>query len=884
MRRLFALLAMLGALWVVPGARAAPQDFGLESVEAELSSTQAGGHPDLTFSFEVKQDPASEPNPFGLKDSYATTRNVRFDLPPGLVGNPNVLGVPQQCKVKELLSYGESGGGCPNGSQIGRSTIFAYGLNNSLTEPVYMMAPPGGDVVARLGLIAGLFPTFVDLRVRSESDYGLVAEITEASAEARLIKAETTTWGVPADPSHDNERCTPAEVLQVQCLVSESRPPGSIPLSFMTNPTRCGVPLAMSVSASSWVEPDRFDTLSASFPPITGCNNLPFGPTLEVQPTSRAAALPTGLDITLQLAAAEGASVLEPSHMRDIRIAFPPGLAVNPGSAEGLGTCSAEQVRFGTREASQCPDEAKLASTEFEIPPLSRRMKGAIYLREPEPGNPFRVWVVADDLGAHVKLPGQLEVNRGNGQIESIILDSPQVPVREAVVSLFSGARAPLLNPSSCGTYLTHWQITPWSGGRSASNYAPMTIDRGCDTGGFDPKLSGGTTDPTAGKHSPFVFALRREDGEQNPAALDITLPQGLAATFADLPRCEGADAVSGHCPPGSRIGKVIAGVGAGSAPLWAPQPGRRPTAVYLSGPYKGAPFSIVAVVPAQAGPFDFGDEVVRSAIYVDPVKAQGIVRSDPLPQIIEGVPIPYRTIYVEIDHPNFTLNPTSCKPKSIDATVTSSQGAVAKPSTRFQAVDCRSLPFKPKLTFHLRGGAKRGAHPRLRAVLEARPGDANIGAASVALPHSEFLDQAHIGTVCTRVQFAVHICPAASIYGHAVAKTPLLDKPLSGPVYLRSSSNQLPDLVVLLAGEIEVELASRVDSVNGGIRNTFEFVPDAPVTSFVLTLKSGSKGLLVNSTDLCAKAHRATAKFTAQNGRKLTLHPEMQASCGKQG
>jgi hypothetical protein len=864
--------------------------FGIESVDASLSTTQAGDHPDLVVSFGIKADPESEANPFGLKDGYATTRDVRVELPPGLVGDPNVLGLPQQCTLQGIATstdYPAPGAGCPNGSQVGISKIVTYDAG-VLCEPLYMMEPPGGDVVARIGFLAGLFPTFLDFKVRSESDYGLVAEINDASTQARLIKAETTTWGVPADPKHDTERARPDEALFGGCVNTEPRPPGSRPLPFLTNPTRCGVPLELRVSVTSWAEPQRFDTESAAFPQIIGCNRLPFGPSLTVEPTAHRAASPTGADVTIRLPASDGVNVLEPSQMREIRVQMPQGLAFNPSAGDGLETCSPSQVGLGTREASHCPDAAKLASTEFDIPVLERNLRGAVYLREPEPGHPFRIWITADDLGLHVKLAGELEVDKSTGQITEVTTEIPQAPVREAKLLFKSGFRAPLVTPDKCGTYRTSYEFVPWSGGPPVRSSTPMTIDGGCDTGGFAPELQAGTTDASAGAFSPFLFTITREDGEQNPQGLDITLPTGLVASFAGIPRCEGTATETGACPTESRIGKVVAAVGAGPTPLWIPQPGKRPTAVYLSGPYKGAPLSIVAVVPRQAGPFDFGDEVVRSAIYVDPVTAQATAKADPLPQMIEGIPINYRTLHVILDRPNFTLNPTGCREKSVDATVTSNKGAVANPSSRFSAVNCASLPFRPKLTLRLKGGTKRGAHPALTATLRNRAGDANIASVVTAFPPSEFLENAHIRTVCTRADFAASNCPAGAIYGTAKVWTPLFDEPLTGNVYLRSSNNLLPDLVPDLRGPaslpVRIEAAGRTDSVNGGIRNSFDQIPDAPFSKLVLQLQGGRKGLLVNSRDICAHAYRATVRMTGHNGRKRTLHPALQAQCGKKG
>ena len=544
--------------------------------------------------------------------------------------------------------------------------------------------------------------------------------------------------------------------------------------------------------------------------------------------------------------------MLEPSQIKDIRVTMPEGIEINPSAADGQGVCSAVQVRFEENAAAECPGDAKMAATEFEVGGLPRRMKGAIYLREPEPGNPFRVWVVADDLGAHVKLEGQLNVDKTTGQIESIVLDNPQVPLREVRLFFKSGFRAPLITPGGCGTYYTHYEFTPWSGGPPAVGNAPMTIDEGCDSGGFDPGLQAGATNPLAGQHTPFHFILRREDGEQNPASLAMSLPPGLAATFTGVARCEGADAASGHCPPASAIGSVSAAVGAGPTPLRVPQPGKRPAIVYLGGPYEGAPASVVAVVPKQAGPFDFGDEVVRSAVYVDPETAQATVKSDPLPQRIEGVPVGYRELHVAVDRPGFTINPTSCEQEQARANVTSAEGAVADVSAPFAATGCGRLPFKPKLGLRLFGGTHRGAHPRLRAVLQMPAGGANIARSSVALPHSEFLDQAHIKTVCTRVQFNEgggngERCPPGSIYGHVKAITPLLDQPIEGNMYLRSSSTRCPTWSSPCTARPRCRSRStsvgRVDSVNGGIRTTFEGVPDAPVSKLIAELPRRQEG-----------------------------------------
>ena len=431
-------------------------------------------------------------------------------------------------------------------------------------------------------------------------------------------------------------------------------------------------------------------------------------------------------------------------------------------------------------------------------------------------------------------------------------------------------------------TYGTAYSFAPHSNDPAVTGSAQMTIDEGCGDRGFAPQLKGGATDPRAGHFSPFVLDLVREDREQDLAGFEVTLPDGELAKLKGVPLCPDAAAAAGACPAESAIGSLAAASGPGPAPLWIPQPGKPQPAVYLAGSYKGAPYSVVAVVPAQAGPFDLGNVVSRSALRLDPETARATVATDPLPQIIEGVPISYRRLHVLVDRPGFMLNPTDCSEQKITSTIASIQGTVAHPSVRFQVDGCKALKFKPKLSLKLRGGTRRSDYPALISVLRARAHDANLGDISVALPHSEFLAQEHIGTICTRVQFAAGKCPKRSVYGKVKAWTPLLDKPLKGPVYLRSSDHPLPDLVLSLRGAVDLAIPGRIDSKHGGIRVSFETVPDAPVSKVVLQMKGGAKGLLTNSTNICLRRHRATIAMAAQNGRTFSARPVLEVSCRK--
>ena len=882
-RRVVALIAAVVAvlLAVAPAAWGAADEFAVESVSTSLSSPQAGAHANFTIGFELTTDEGGAP--------FARAKDLEFALPPGVIGNPQ--GFPR-CTVAQFGVEPEQSE-CPVDSQVGVSEITIDGApSGTFTEPVYNMAPPkGSDIVARFGVYAAIYPTFINVRV-DPIDYSLVASVEGAPSASGLVAATTTFWGVPAAVENDDLRLTPAEGLGGETPIG-GRGANLPPEPFMTNPTDCTTQRTLTLTARSYQLPDQPSVKSAAFPSIIGCDKLNFAPILTATPTSNEAASPTGLDATLTIPQDESAQGRGTSTLRSAVVSLPEGMTINPAAGNGLEGCSSEQVGFEKDVAPACPDASKLGTVEVEVPALEDTLHGSVYQRTPEPGHLFRFWLVTDEQGVRLKLPAEIRLDPVSGRVTTVfsgidVLGGlPQVPVASFELHVNGGPYAPLATPSQCGTYQTRYAFTPWSGKPGAKGQTPMQITSGCGKGGFSPRLAAGTTQPNAGAFSPLSFTLTREDGEANPRAIALHLPQGLLAKLGGVPLCPDAQAATGACPGGSRIGSVAAAAGVGSAPLWIPQPGKAPTAVYLAGPYKGAPYSVVSVVPAQAGPFDLGLVVNRAAIQVDPTTALATITTDPLPQILAGVPIAYRALNVLVDRPQFTLNPTSCEAKQIRATVTATNGAVAEPTAGFQATNCAKLGFKPRLSLKLKGATKRAGNPALSSVYRPRPGDANLERLVLRLPHSAFLDQAHIRTICTRVQFAAgagngHECPAASIYGQARAFTPLLDRPLEGPVFLRSSSNPLPDLVLALRGPIEIEASARIDSFGGGIRATFPALPDAPLTRVIVDMQGGKKGLIVNSTDLCASKNRADAKLAGQNGGSYRARPEVKANCSK--
>nr|MDQ3726263.1 hypothetical protein [Actinomycetota bacterium] len=757
---LVALIVGALAAWPLPAGAADEFDkYGLESISVSLSTTQAGAHPDFTTSFELTEKDGQP---------YAQTRDIEVDLPPGLVGNPQAI---PYCTVSQFGNLPQESA-CPVDSQVGITEVTLGGaFQGSFSEPIYNMKPPAtGDVVARLAFYAAGYPTFINVRV-NPIDYSLTATMEGASSAAGLLAAETTLWGVPADPAHDKERLTPQEAVNRE-FPEEGRPASLPPAPFMTNPTDCTLQRQVTIRARSYQLPDQPSSKTVPFPQITGCNKLTFQPTFTATPTNPEASAPTGLDAELTIPQDETPQGRASSTLKSAVVTLPPGMTINPAAGQGLAACSPEEVGFGTAKASACPAAAKIGSAEIEVPALQDTLHGAIYQRTPEPGHLFRFWLVTDEQGVHLKLPAEIVVNPVTGQLTTVFAGvpslggNPQVPVSNLKLHVFGGPRAPLATPAACGTYQTAYEFAPWSGKPATTGETPMQITTGCGKGGFAPGLAAGMRSLRAGSFSPFVMTLTRQDGEANPASLSVTLPQGLLAKLGGVPLCSDSAAASGACPAGSRVGSLKAAAGVGGAPLWISQPGKAPTAAYLAGPYKGAPYSIVSVVPAQAGPFDLGTVVNRAGIYVDPETAIATIKTDPLPQILEGVPVLYRTIHVDIDRPDFTLNPTGCGPKKIQAHVIASNGAAANPSDSFQATNCAKLNYTPKLKLTFKGSTKRTGNPAVKAVLTQPANQANTAGATVILPPSQFIDQAHINNPCTRVQFNANACPAGSILG----------------------------------------------------------------------------------------------------------------------
>jgi hypothetical protein len=920
MRRFAIALAVAGVTLFCSSvaAQADPSEYDIQEVGASASTVQAGAHPDFKASVQLKKDAKGK--------LPSRTRDFIFDLPPGLVGNPNAI---PKCTTSQLvgtdISNPSNETGCPQASQVGVVQVELFdSLDNPLKpifEPVYNMEPGEGEP-ARLGFIGQVFPILIRTRLRSDGDYGVTAIAEGGSAFVSVASAANTIWGVPAAKSHDSQRITPYEAIHNEGEPEEpggKRPSGLVPTPFMSNPTRCGVAQGVDITAIPYVPANLEAEMFAPMTPNSSCELLDFSPQMSILPTTTEANSGAGLDVELTFPqeGLENPNVTAEAAQKKVAVTLPEGVTVNPSQAVGLEACT--EAEFERETASSppgagCPEASKVGSLVAHSPLLDEAAEGSLFVAKPY-ANPFGTLIALymvfkiPDRGIVVKLPAKVEVDPQTGQLTTTVDEIPQLPVASFQLHFRSGPRSPLVTPAACGTYKSTATFTSWADPANPVTLRPgFEIDRGsgggpCPSGvpPFHPGFSAGALSDTAGAFSPYQLRFTRNDDEQELTKFSVTMPPGVVAKLAGVSRCSdeaiaaarsrsgSEELASPSCPASSEIGQVLGGAGVGPVLTYAS--GK----LYLAGPYNGDPLSVVAIVPAVAGPFDVGTIVTRQALRLDPDTGQAQVdgaNSDPVPHILAGIPLRVRDVRASVNRPSFTLNPTDCEPLAFQASVwgggldpfSTADDAPQSVASRFQVADCGLLGFKPQLSLKLSGTTHRGGHPALRAVLRPRAGDANIASAQVTLPRSEFIEQSHFRTICTRVQFAANQCPAGSVYGHVTAFSPLLDEPLAGPVYLRSSSHQLPDVVFALHGIVDINVVGRVDSIKGRLRTTFESVPDAPVSKAVLTMQGGQKGLFVNSTNLCAGTQRATADFAGQNGKTRSSHPVVDNSCRSGG
>ncbi len=950
MRRVVAVLALgLAALpWGAPAAQAnfdflpGAEGFDISAIaDGGAPAASAGAHPyelDFSVGFSQVAESNGQPGPFPDGD----LRDLRIEMPPGLIANPNAL---DKCSLVDFhtprsspFEAGRSGESCPDRTQVG--TIELKTSAGGVRRFGLFNLEPAPGVAAQLGAAPYGSPVVFDIGLRPNPDgsYVLVLGASNFSQALDAYGIELALWGTPWAASHDDERGTclnEAEPVFPWAKCSVGDPVHNAPFAYLTLPTRCGTALAFEATASAWQQPEPVAAqalnrdLGGDGVELRHCEELPFEPQPLGFLTDTKASSASGYNFRLKQ---DIEALIAPdrrvfSAVRKAVVALPDGVTINPSVGAGLGACAPAQFAAESAFSPQgagCPNAAKIGDFSMRSPLFDEWIEGAIYLALPDDPatskggaeNPFdsliAVYLVArlPARGILVKVAGQILPNPTTGTLTATFDGLPQIPYTDLDLSFRTGQRAFLISPARCGAAITALKLTPWAEGVSDFNgNTESQIETGIDGGPcpagtppFAPGAIAGGVNSNVGSYTPYFIRLTRRDTEQEITSYSLVLPKGITGKLAGIPFCPDAaiqvarsnrgEAETAHqsCPAASLVGHTLSGYGVGPALTYSP--GR----IYLAGPYHGSPLSLVTVNAATVGPFDLGTIVIRSAFDVDEHTAQLRIdsrASDPIPHIIDGVPLHLREVRLYVDRPEFTHNPSSCEASSLVSTLTgsgarfddSTDDSTATVSKPFQLLNCLTLGFQPKLGLRLRGGSRRGSYPELRASFVSRgPQDSNLKEIAVTIPHQMFVAQEHIRAICGVAQFESESCPPGSAYGHAVAYTPLFDQPLRGQVYLRSApGRRLPDLVASIkSGAVRIVLEGRIGSgKDGGIRAFFSNLPDAPIERFVLTLDGGRRGLLVNSANVCSTPPVASVKGLAQNNIGAVFTTVLRGRCG---
>jgi hypothetical protein len=840
--------------------------------------TQAGSHP-YAFNFTYEMNLRDENGTYYIPAGHEEIRNLTVNAPPGFVGNATAV---PRCP-RALFDEGGVLPECPASTQIGELT-FALGEGGLPGEPqivfrvpVYNLAPPPG-MAAQFGLELLGVDTFLDAGVRSGGDYGISVHVNHVP-QRELAWASLTLY----NPSST---------------------------AFLTMPTSCSRPLTFSASAFSWRSSST--TAEASAPllnsegepaALTGCEQLGFGPSLSVAPDTSYSDTPAGLTVELTTPQ-EG--LTEPgghamSNIEDTKVVLPEGVAINPGQATGLQACQPSQdglERLPDGEENDgppsCPNASKVGTDEIETPLLAKPLVGNVYVVQSNPPD-LKLLVAASGEGVNVKLVGNVHLNEQTGQLTSIFEETPELPFTHFRLSFSGGAQAALATPTNCGTYTTTSDFTPWASPFLPDVFPSSGFQIASGPGGgacsssplpFSPELIAGSTTDQAGGFTDFSLLLRRGDGQQRIDGLQFKAPEGLTGFLSKVPLCTNAQAEANECPAASKIGHTVVESGPGPYPLVVPEPGQEPAPIYLTEAYDGAPFGLSIVVPLHVGPFVLPTQRVRAKIEVDPYTSALTITTDPLPQVVAGVPTDLREIDAVIERPEFMVNPTNCDPQEFSGTAYGTPppgqpgpGASAAISSHFQVGSCRALEFSPEFSVSTSSKTSRTNGASLTAKVSYPPvaqgSQADIGLVKVELPKQLPSRLKTLQKACTSAQFEANPagCPAASLIGRAVVHTPLLPVPLTGPaIFVSHGGEAFPSLTVVLQGDgVAVDLVGTTFISKAGITSTtFKTVPDDPFSTFELTLPEGPYSALTANGALCGQKLTMPTQFIGQNGAEI--------------
>jgi hypothetical protein len=868
MLRRFAVLVTFAFFAIgVPSAWAA---VTITSFSAEAASTLAGAHADASTSFSFLTTIDAEQ---GIIPSGGQPRDLVFEVPAGLVGNPQ--------DVPHCPDAAFAVDGCATDTQVGAGSVtVALGTNGGLPVPipieVYNLTPPG-NAPALFGLQVDITnfvnpQQLITVTAHAADNYAVTLTVPELAhiSDGVVLGSSLTLWGVPADPSHDAQRAC-VQNGGLGCPSAAPRTP------FIENPTDCSETPITTLSVNTYEDAGTFATATATSPNPSGCQTVPFDPSISLTPDSTRAGAPTGLGVELSVPQSKDPYGQGVSELKQAVVTLPQGMTVSPSAASsGLQGCTDGQFGAGSDSPAQCPAASVIGADEVESPLLAGPLTGKVYLgqplsTDPTSGQMFRIFQELQGFGLDVKVQGSVVANPQTGQLTATFSNLPELPFEHFRLHFTNSANAVLVNPPTCGLNTTITHLYPYSNPATpatpSSSFTTSYDGNGSPCPAalpFAPSSAISTASSQAGGFSPLTVSFSRGDGMQPLGQITANLPPGLLGYVSAVPLCEAADAAAGTCAASSRVGVVSTTAGAGSDPLTVPG------SVYLAQGSGGYPFALSVVVPAVAGPYDLGNVVVLVNLKVN---SDGSITaiSGPLPAILDGIPLDIRSVALTTDRPGFTFLPTNCAPLSMGGTATSLSGSVAPISAAFQASGCASLPFAPSFTVATQGSTSKANGASLTVRIAQKPGEADIHSVHVELPLQLPSRLTTLQKACTETQFANNPagCPAGSVVGTAKAITPTLSSPLTGPALLVSHGGAaFPDLEMVLQGEgVTVILDGQTDIKKGITSSTFASAPDVPLSAFQLTLPQGPYSLLAATGTLCTSKLLMPTTIVGWNG-----------------
>jgi hypothetical protein len=885
---ILALLAgsTVGALALAPAALAA-EEFGVKGFQTGACknvnpkegctepATQAGSHPVFSVTAFTFNNEAG--NPVG------PVKRIRVDSPAGFITNPHAI---PTCENKELEE-----GKCPPASQMGVevATVYVGGKDVTAELPVFNMVPPPG----RPADFAYMSPT---------------GPVNILGGVSWYDESEKVKGGVPTGDSHEYY-----EILGISNatpLVSSTLLFLSAPNStFLTVPTSCIGPTTNYLEVESYTGQIK----NYSFTPVppatpvtlqtTGCDAVPFEPSLALSPETKQSDAPTGATVEVKVPQTQNPLTLASAHLKTSKVVLPEGMTLDPSAAHELEACTPEQIKIGTNREITCPARSVIGTATAETPAVlppgeptekaEGQLTGKIYLGETSPGPitgpPYTIYVAVESekYGLGMRLRGKVEPDSTTGQLTTTFEENPQEPFSSLKLSFKGGPLAVFANPLKCGPASASGGLSPWSGNPEAIVAStPFTVG-GDNAGGacasplpFALTQSTSNQSSAAGALTSFTFNLGRGEGQQYLSQVKAVLPAGLLGPIPSVTLCGEAEANAGTCSANSQIGAAAVTAGSGPTPF-AFTGGR----VYLTGPYNGAPYGLSIVVPAEAGPFSLGNVVTRATINVEPYTYRLVVTST-LPRVFKGIPLRLRNIAVAINRQSFLSNPTSCAALSTDSTLSafitpgSGEGATQNLSSPFQVGECDKLAFKPSFSAITGSKTSKANGASIEVSITQPAKQSNIRQVTLQLPKQLPSRLTTLRKACLAATFEAGpppgACPTTARVGSATVTTPVLPDKLTGPAYLVSHGGQaFPDLDLILQGDgVTVVLVGHTNISNSGITTSkFETLPDAPLTNAVVTLPTGPQSLLAANGNLCKSRSKLIAPTTivGQSGAKIT-------------